>query len=126
MVQSLAGRFKRYFSIGILNTALHWGVFLIACYVVGLSQASSNLLAFAFAVTFSFFMNARYTFRQPASMARYALYVMGMAVLSYGTGYIADHLNMWPLFTLIAFSAISLGAGFVYANYVVFQNRDEE
>lgn len=123
---SLADRFKRYFSIGILNTALHWCVFLLACYVFGISQASSNLVAFLLAVTFSFFMNARYTFRQSATMVRYAMYVIFMALLSYATGYIADRFNMWPLFTLTAFSAISLGAGFVYANYVVFQNRDEE
>lgn len=120
----LAVRFTRYISIGLLNTALHWCVFFMSYYWLALSQAASNLAAFLVAVSFSFFMNARFTFQRQATTARYVLFVGFMAGLSYATGYVADRVSLLPLLTMIIFSAISLVAGFAYANYIVFHKRD--
>ena len=122
MAFPLLQRFKRYFSIGLLNTALHWCVFFTLHYGVSFSQAGANLVAFLVAVTFSFFMNARYTFRARATTGRYAWFVSFMAFLSLLTGYVADLLQLWPLLTMIAFSAISLLLGFIYTNYFVFRS----
>ena len=53
--------FSKYVSVGVLNTAIHWIVFG-ACWSMGASQSIANLIAFVIAVTFSFCVNARYTF----------------------------------------------------------------
>lgn len=123
MTFSLFARFTRYFSIGVLNTALHWVVFFALYYGLTLSQAAANLVAFLVAVTFSFFMNARYTFKAQATRSRYAWFVGFMACLSFLTGYLADQLQLAPLLTMIAFSALSLVAGFIYTNYFVFRSN---
>lgn len=122
MAFSLLQRFKRYFSVGILNTALHWAVFFVAYYLFSASQAVSNLLAFLIAATFSFYMNARYTYKASATGVRYAAFVSFMAALSVLTGYLADIVNLLPLLTVVVFSVISLCAGFLYTNYVVFRS----
>lgn len=113
--------FGRYASVGVLNTALHWLVFLLVFYVAGLNQAYSNFIAFLVAVTFSFFANARYTFNVRAGKRRYFLFVSFMALLSYATGWVAERLGLPPLVTLIAFSLISLVVGFLYSRFVVFR-----
>ncbi len=113
--------FAKYFSIGILNTALHWVIFGLCFMLFNLSQANSNLMAFLIAVTFSFFMNAKFTFNKKPTGTRYILFTAFMAFLSYLTGLSADYLNLFPLITLVAFSAISLILGFVYSKYIVFK-----
>lgn len=124
MVAPVFYRFKRYFSIGVLNTILHWCAFFVAYYLIELNQSYSNLTAFLIAVTFSFVMNARYTFQTRATSLRYLLFVIFMAILSFGTGHLADKVNLPPLFTLAIFSLVSLFVGFIYANYVVFRRDD--
>lgn len=113
--------FAKYFSIGILNTALHWSIFGLCFWIFGFNQANSNFIAFLFAVTFSFFMNARFTFNKKPTSTRYILFTAFMACLSYLIGFISDSLNVFPLITLIAFSAMSLVLGFIYSKYIVFK-----
>ncbi|WP_432414837.1 GtrA family protein [Chromohalobacter israelensis] len=113
--------FTRYASVGVINTLVHWSVFAIVYHFTG-EQASSNLVAFAVAVTFSFFANARWTFRVQATAWRYTLFVAFMGILSWGTGKLADSLDLPPYLTLITFSALSLGLGYVYSRYCVFRS----
>lgn len=115
--------FSKYFTVGIFNTALHWVVFAIFLYALHTNQAVANLVAFCVAVTFSFFANARFTFKAQATSARYILYIAFMGALSAGTGWIADYCGLPPLFTLITFSAISLICGFFYSKFIVFRSE---
>lgn len=112
--------FARYSSVGIFNTMLHWLVFAIL-YSQDVSQSLANLVAFAVAVSFSFFANARWTFNTEATTFRYALYVLFMGLMAAGAGTLADHAHLNPLITLIAFSGFSLFAGFIYSNFIVFR-----
>ena len=113
--------FSRYLSIGVINTLLHWGVFLLLHFGVGLNQAWSNVIAFAVAVTFSFFANAAYTFQARATPLRYVLFTLFMGFLSVLVGAAADRLNLPPLVTLIIFSTLSLAIGFGYSHWIVFR-----
>lgn len=114
--------FGRYVSVGVVNTALHWLCFGVLLHFLGASQAVSNVVAFCIAVTFSFFANAKWTFKSQATSGRYVAFVMFMGTMAAVTGYIADRLSLPPLVTLVAFSAFSLIAGFVYSNYIVFRD----
>lgn len=112
--------FLRYASVGVLNTALHWATFSVI-YFNGKTQAVSNFSAFCIAVTFSFFVNAKWTFKSQATTVRYLLYVLFMGILAAATGWYADRASLNPIITLIVFSAISLICGFIYSKYVVFR-----
>lgn len=115
--------FSKYFTVGIFNTALHWVVFAICLYAFHTNQALANFVAFCVAVTFSFFANARYTFKAQATSGRYVLYIGFMGALSAVTGWIADYCDLPALFTLISFSAISLICGFFYSKFIVFRSE---
>ena len=114
--------FARYTSIGVINTLIHWVVFAICIYVFHTGQALGNLVGFIVAVSFSFFANARFTFKSSTTTLRYMLYVGFMGTLSAAVGWAADKSGLAPLITLIVFSAISLVCGFIYSKFIVFMD----
>ncbi len=109
--------------MGVVNTGIHWLVFAMVFYGVKQDQAISNFAAFCVAVTFSFFANARFTFRARTTTLRYMLYVGFMGILSAATGWLADYFGLPAIFTLICFSAISLVCGFFYSKFIVFRSE---
>ncbi|MGK5721441.1 GtrA family protein [Proteus mirabilis] len=84
--------FARYFSVGVINTLLHWVVFGIFVYLVTTTQATANLIAFIIAVTFSFFANAKFTFKKKATGRRYIAFTVFMGVLMAAS--ISNYLNI--------------------------------
>lgn len=114
--------FASYFTIGLINTAIHWIVFFSA-YMIMKDQSISNVLGFVVAVTFSFFANARWTFKSEVSMLRYIALVGFMGTLSWLFGKQADAIQLPPLLTLVSFSATNLVVGFLISKFFVFRVR---
>ncbi|ENN8377937.1 GtrA family protein [Providencia rettgeri] len=117
--------FTKYFSVGILNTLIHWAIFGLLTAFISTSQAVANLIGFIAAVSFSFFANAKFTFKAKATIVRYLSFTLFMGLLSYFTGYIADQLRLPPIATLITFSSISLVLGFLYSKIFVFKDAQQ-
>lgn len=69
-----------------------------------------------------FFANAKWTFNSQATSGRYAAFVFFMGIMAALTGYVADSIGAPPVVTLIAFSAFSLVAGFIYSKFIVFRD----
>ena len=114
--------FAKYLTVGMVNTLIHWLTFFLVL-SMGLMQSTANLIAFCMAVTFSFFVNARWTFKQHATAWRYILYLVFMGAMAFSVGYLADRLGLYPIITLIASSAISLVCGFLFSRFVVFKGE---
>ncbi|WP_312385117.1 GtrA family protein [Atlantibacter subterraneus] len=112
--------FTRYISVGLLNTAIHWIIFG-TCYALGVKQSLSNLVAFIIAVTFSFFLNAKYTFSSNVTPIKYLLYLTFMGAMAMTVGTISDNFGIHPILTLILFSTISVIMGFIYSKMIVFR-----
>jgi putative flippase GtrA len=113
-----------YTVIGVANTLIHWQIFFLLSVAAGFSQAISNLAAFCVAASFSFYMNALYTFDSKASVGGYLLFMSAMGALSYGVGHVGDLYRLHGLLTVALFSALSLVFGFLFSKYVVFRERD--
>lgn len=114
--------FSRYLSVGVVNTAIHWIVFLVAIKAFGTGQSLANFGAFCVAVTFSFFANAKWTFDSEATALRYMIYILFMGAVACSVGWAADICQLPPIITLVVFSAISLVCGFLYSKYIVFKD----
>lgn len=114
--------FAKYVSVGVINTLIHWAIFATCFYALHTNQVIANLSGFIVAVSFSFFVNAKFTFDASTSSKRYVLYVGFMGALSAVVGWAADKSETPPVVTLIAFSAISLIFGFIYSKFVVFRD----
>ncbi|MGF6096034.1 GtrA family protein [Pseudomonas sp. 18175] len=115
--------FSSYAVIGIANTVIHWQLFFVCRAAFEFSQAVSNLLAFGVAATFSFYMNALYTFTVPASWVRYLIFIASMGGLSLLVGGLADHWHLPAIITVVVFSLLSLVLGFWLSKWVVFRER---
>ena len=114
--------FAKYLTVGVVNTLIHWVTFFI-CISQGLLQSTANVIAFGLAVTFSFFVNARWTFNQQATPFRYILYVIFMGAMAFCVGYLADRIGLYPIVTLITSSALSLACGFIFSHFIVFKGN---
>ncbi|MBD2782394.1 GtrA family protein [Xenorhabdus szentirmaii] len=115
--------FTKYVSVGVINTLIHWLLFVVLIYLFNATQAISSLIGFCAAVSFSFYANAKFTFQKKATGRRYIAFVSFMGLLSYLTGHLSDVMKIQPIATLIALSAISLMLGFVYSNFFVFKDN---
>jgi len=113
--------FIKYLLIGILNTALHWLVFFFCLFILMFNQGIANLIAFICAVTFSFFMNAKFTFNKEPTSVRYLFFIVFMGGISFCIGILGDKLAIYPIITLIMFSILSLFLGFIYSKFIVFK-----
>lgn len=112
--------FKKYFHVGIINTALHWLTFYIV-YRLCEEQSLSNLAGFLLSVSFSYVANAKYTFEKTVKISKYILYITFMGAMSYIFGYVSSLLHFHAIVTLILFSGFSLIAGFIFSKIVVFK-----
>ena len=116
--------FLRYFSVGVLNTLIHWAVFGVLMMATDLTQAVANVVGFFCAVTFSFFANSYFTFNKSPSTSGYLLFVIFMGFIAFVTGRASDRLYFPEWVTLVAFSMISLVFGFIYSKYIVFRREE--
>lgn len=98
--------FSKYLTVGVLNTAIHWLVFAVGVYMFSVNQAAANFLAFASAVTFSFFANAAFTFKSKPKVKGYFLFVTFMGLASVLVGKASDYFQIAPIITLIEFTVI--------------------
>ncbi len=117
--------FSSYTVIGIANTVIHWQLFFVFRAALDLSQVVSNVLAFCVAASFSFYVNAIYTFSTPPSLPRYTLFIACMGSVSLGVGWLADRWQAPGIITVMVFSLISLVCGFLLSRCVVFRERGQ-
>ncbi|MGE1155936.1 GtrA family protein [Pseudomonas kitaguniensis] len=115
--------FSSYTVIGVANTLIHWQLFFVLFAAFDVSQATSNLVSFCTAASFSFYANALYTFASPASLPSYALFMLCMGGVSLGVGALADRWQLPGIVTLVVFSLISLVCGFLVSKWVVLRER---
>ncbi|RWT56003.1 hypothetical protein DN588_19290 [Enterobacter cloacae] len=76
--------FAKYTSIGVINTLIHWVVFAVCIYTLHTGQALGNFSGFVVSASFSFFANAKFTFKSSTTTMRYLLYVGFMGSLREG------------------------------------------
>lgn len=116
--------FIRYFAVGIINTAVHWAVFYTCFAGFHRSQTIANFIAFCCSTSCNFFLNAKWTFHSPVTVAKYVTFFTFIGSLSLLMGYIADCFHLPSLVTLIGFSGTCLICGFLFSKYVVFNDTN--
>jgi putative flippase GtrA len=116
--------FANYALVGIANTVIHWQLFFILRIGFGLSQAYSNLGAFCAAASFSFYVNALYTFAIPTSLRRYLKFMLCIGSLSFAVGKLGDQMQLPSVVTVTVFSVASLVTGFLISKWLVYRVRE--
>lgn len=115
--------FFSYSLVGLANTLIHWQIFFVLRVAAGLDQSISNFSAFCVAASFSFYVNALYTFEAKTSVSGYVLFLCVMGALSFIVGYLGDRWYVHGLLTVTVFSLLSLVIGFLLSRFVVFRGH---
>lgn len=113
--------FSSYAVIAAANALIHWQIFYVLTVAAELSQAISNLASFCVAASFSFYVNALYTFESKASVLGYLVFLGFMGVVSYGVGRIADLWQVHGLVTVTSFWLLNLIGEFFFSRFVLFR-----
>lgn len=119
MNESVITHFVKYTGVGVINTVIHWVVFLILYAFATTQQFVCNFIAFLVAVSFSFYANSKWTFKVQRSIYRYSAYILLMGLLAAGVGKLSDILLLPPLLTLLISSGASLVVGFVISKAIL-------
>jgi putative flippase GtrA len=116
--------FYSYTIIAVANALIHWQIFYVLTVAAELSQAISNLVSFCVAASFSFYVNALYTFESKAAALGYLLFLGFMGVVSYCVGHIADLWQVHGLVTVTSFWLLYLIGELFFSRFVVFRGRE--
>jgi putative flippase GtrA len=118
--------------IGLVNTAIDFGIFLFAYYHLGLPIIVANLFSWVFAVSSSYVLNSMITFatesRRELSARTYATFVLAqIAGFAANTTTVVAASIFMPV---LVGKVLSIGVGFLVnfllSHFVVFRRRADE
>ena len=99
-------QFFKFCVIGVLNTGIYFLVFM-GLLTIFASQLIANFLGFCAGVTFSFFMNAAFTFKQKTTINKFIRMVLVSGTLSGFFGYLGDSYQWSPYMTFTLFVLVN-------------------
>jgi len=117
--------------VGLVNSAVDFGVFSFAYYYLGLPIIAANTLAWVIAVTGSYVLNSTITFAAESGRKLGVKRYFGFA-LSQVAGFLANTATVWCLVELVhipawaakvAAIAVSFAVNFLLSHFVVFRAR---
>ena len=76
-------QFTRYLGVGAAMTVFGYGAIFFCMYVLGWNPYLSNVVVYAIALLFSYFLNRNFTFRSSGAMRPEALRFFGVFLLAY-------------------------------------------
>lgn len=125
---SRLGEFVRFGLVGVLNTAIDLGSFSLLYRLAGLEPLLANGIAFLIAVSNSYWLNRRWTFRQQhevrgfAAYSRYVLLNIGGLIIGTLAIVLLSRFMIPELAKVIA-SLLTLIWNFASSKYFIFRDR---
>lgn len=117
--RSSVRQFLIFCLIGVINTIIHLSVFSFVLNYVS-TQALSNAIGFLFGLVFSFFMNAKFTFRQKTNLTKFLKMGAVSGALSVFFGALGD-MNQWnPFITFLLYVCFNPLISFISVKFLVF------
>lgn len=129
--RAIAVKAMSFALIGVVNSAVDFGVFSFAFYYLALPIVIANTLAWAVAVTGSYVMNSTITFASESGRKLTLRAYAGFA-LSQVMGFLANTATVWCLVELLLLPAwaakvvaiaVSFVVNFSLSHFVVFRAR---
>ncbi|WP_411512072.1 GtrA family protein [Escherichia coli] len=107
--------------VGPPNSLIHWVVFGVCIYGLSTSQALANFAGFVVAVSFSFYANARFTFKASTSTLRYMLFVAFAECPGVTVGWAADRCGLPPIIAVMTASTPGAFCATSVSRFIVFR-----
>lgn len=115
--------FSALTAIALVNGLIHCQIFFLLYGAVGMTQAISNLAAFAVAAAFSFYVSTLYLFEPGERRRGYLLCTGVMGLLSYGLGSVGDALRSPGWITMALYFSFNLAMGYGFFRFKSARGR---
>ncbi|MET8614269.1 MULTISPECIES: GtrA family protein [Streptomyces] len=107
--------------VGVLNTAVYYGLYLL--FLTWLPYLAAHVLAFALSMVGSFFLNARFTYRIRPTWRKFLLFPLTNAanfvITTAGVYVIVDVLHAGSRFAPLLASAAAIPITFVVSRWIM-------
>ena len=122
-------QFIKFSLVGVLNTAIHYGIFYVAYTYMGLYHLLASTLGFSFAVTNSYFINKYWTFKTRGSNVQHEFakfIIVNLITLSINLGSMAllvELCAMDPRIAQLASIGLTLSINFLGNKFWTFRKK---
>jgi putative flippase GtrA len=122
-VRGVLKQFLSFGLVGLVNTAIGFGVIALAQVVFGLHPVPANMLGYAAGLTNSYLMNRAFTFRgaahSGAAMLRFGLafvlsYGVNLAVLLSGLRLLPEAALLWQGLAMVSYTIVFFALSRLY------------
>jgi len=115
------GRLVRFGITGVANTLVNYATYRLCLPVVDYQVA--NVIAWAVAVTFSFFMNARFTFRTKPTWSKFVRYpaasLVNLLFTSLGSFLAVEHLHADQRYITLVMGILAIPATYAVTKLIL-------
>jgi len=122
------GRVLRFATVGVLNTGIYYGLYLVLRLTVPYLVA--HVCAFLLAMVGSYFLNCYFTFRTHPSWRSFWLfplsYVVNLLVSTVGLFVLVQHLGMDERLAAVPAAAIAIPFTFLMAQFALTGGQREQ
>ncbi|MGB8450895.1 MAG: GtrA family protein [Anaerocolumna sp.] len=124
MIKKIINRETFFYAIsGILTTLVNLAVFYLFCYLLGVNNLISNVIAWFLAVTFAYFMNARVVFPDAKITGRKEYIKIIKFFLARGLSLIVEEAGLFIFANIIGFNNMlvkgTLAVIVIIMNYIL-------
>jgi putative flippase GtrA len=121
----------KFILVGVLNTLVGWGTFLIALWLFKLEFQTANIISYACGLTNSFCFNKFWTFKSKKFRNREIasflfVFAAGFCAQFWLSVFLEDDRNWPPLLAFLAGNIVYTIIGFVGNKVLTFKTRTEE
>lgn len=118
----------RYLLVGLLNTAVGYGIIFILMYGFGVNPELSNAIGYLFGLVVSYTMNRRFTFESKEKRLKEFSKFLGVFAIAYSLNFITlvaliRWLHVEKGVSQILASVVYVGVSFVLSKYYTFAAR---
>ncbi len=124
--KALIAQLFRYLLVGVLNTALGFGVIFACMYLAGMSPLASNVVGYAVGIVVSYLLNKSYTFKSDARSRYELLRFLIVFAVAYAANaatllFCIDVLAMHAALAQVVSSGVYIATSFLLNKYYVFR-----
>jgi len=118
--------FTRFLSVGVINSAIGYGIIFFSMYVIGLSPTASNAIGYAVGLIVSYVLHRDFTFKVANDERGRALRFLLVFALSYLANlltlvFLVDQLMINKVFSQIGAGIVYVAVSFTLGKYYVFK-----
>ncbi|MDN3293123.1 GtrA family protein [Streptomyces ficellus] len=121
----ISGQIVRFALVGVVNTATYYGCYLLLLALTPLPYVAAHVVAFLLAMTGSFFLNCRFTYRTRPTWRKFLLFPLtnaaNFAITTSGVWLLVDVAGFSSRYAPLVAAAVAIPITFVVSRTIMLR-----